>query len=87
MVLGDLAEVATAARPLENSTGVSVVSMPGGVSAQTGGDGERSAASAFAAPLVAWPDQAVSDAPAAARALRPPGKSAKRAESPLTFAS
>ena len=49
MVLGDLAELATAARPPENSIAVSVVSMPG-VSAQTDGDGEQPAASAFAAP-------------------------------------
>jgi hypothetical protein len=41
VVLGDLAELATAARPPENSIAVSVVSMPGGVSAQTVGDGER----------------------------------------------
>ena len=80
MVLADLAELATAARPPENSIAVSVVSMPG-VSAQTDGDGEQHRT------LIARPDQAVSDAAAAARALRPPGKSAKRAESPLTFAS
>jgi hypothetical protein len=49
VVLGDLAELATAARPPENSIAVSVVSMPG-VSAQTDGDGEQPAASAYAAP-------------------------------------